>query len=61
MLLVPALADALDAAALTDRLDGLLLTGSRSTSPPRATAARATTSTASTSSATSSRSRSPGI
>ncbi len=61
VLLVPALADALDAAALTDRLDGLLLTGSRSTSPPRATAARATTSTASTSSATSSRSRSPGI
>jgi methyl-accepting chemotaxis protein len=30
VLLVPALADALDAAALTDRLDGLLLTGSRS-------------------------------
>lgn len=30
VLLVPALADVLDAAALTDRLDGLLLTGSRS-------------------------------
>jgi len=29
-LLVPALADVLDTAALTDRLDGLLLTGSRS-------------------------------
>ncbi|MEN3746842.1 gamma-glutamyl-gamma-aminobutyrate hydrolase family protein [Sphingomonas sp. HF-S3] len=30
VLLVPALADALDAVALADRLDGLLLTGSRS-------------------------------
>jgi putative glutamine amidotransferase len=30
VLLVPALADVLDASALTDRLDGLLLTGSRS-------------------------------
>jgi len=30
VLLVPALADVLDAVALTDRLDGLLLTGSRS-------------------------------
>lgn len=35
VLLVPALADVLDAAALTGRLDGLLLTGSRSNVAPR--------------------------